>query len=75
MAVLSQRHRGYVSGVVVLFLGVVAFVVGFATPHWSDFTYKIGRMTIKGHSGLWTECFEVLFGESKCRGSDYNPGK
>lgn len=75
MTVFSQRHRGYIVGLLVFAVGVVTFVVGFATPYWSDYTFRVGTIEIKGHSGLWTNCFKGLYGDSKCSGHDFSPGK
>ena len=50
MAVFSERHTGYKVGVVLFCIGLVAFIVGFASPYWT---------TSEGfYKGLWETCLK-----------------
>ncbi|XP_076467598.1 uncharacterized protein LOC143298601 [Babylonia areolata] len=41
MAMYSKRDSGYKVGMLLFCVGVVAFVTGFATPHWAKFQFRI----------------------------------
>ena len=53
MAGWTTRTSGYKLGVFLLFLSTLLYVVGYASPFWSDFDGY-------GSSGLWMACYRTF---------------
>ncbi|KAL8605723.1 hypothetical protein ACOMHN_041130 [Nucella lapillus] len=71
MAMYSKRDSGYKVGMLIFCVGVIAFVTGFATPHWVKFKFRLTpaksssalvqqpEWDVDGYTGLWSYCFNL----------------
>ncbi|KAK7112042.1 uncharacterized protein [Littorina saxatilis] len=59
MAMFTKRHNGYKAGLALFVIGVVVFVVGFASPNWSTTSTTLNstiHFQSNTHNGLWMGC-------------------
>lgn len=59
MAGWAMRTSGYKLGVLLLFLGSLLYVIGYASPFWADFGDDWS-------SGLWMTCYRIAHDETEC---------
>ncbi|KAL8580960.1 hypothetical protein ACOMHN_017527 [Nucella lapillus] len=76
MAILNERCGGYKAGMVLLLVGTVIFVSGFATPNWVELTYQVKGVSHKlnVHGGLWVTCVKGEYEQSLCVSAHQSQG-
>ncbi|XP_041377295.1 uncharacterized protein LOC121389710 [Gigantopelta aegis] len=57
MARIWDRTPVYLVGLSLAGAGGVLFVIGFATPNWSVFSYNNGEGLVESGQGLWQACY------------------